>query len=980
MGWAIVFEPWFCWSRVGARGETGGVREWTTERIRKEVSWRAFKEGQRLVESGGVPGFGERNGILTGVFMQGKRRLRTVVRTAGVLEVDCQCAENRSSGAVCKHAVALLLAAADPDRVPKASPKRPEPAAEVRGRASVVRFPPQWPRALAAGSLAVRIQWVEDEPDDGDLALCRWWAEVGKAGQEPGQLHLSGEVLGNLLAALSFHSRIEGPEGPIEAGDLLPARLMDSRRTAQGLELVWRPDGRVWISLPDFAGWAEPRGFSRTSGEALAAETEGRIRDFVELGRVVVPEGALAQELQFWLDLTSEPRPGWLAGVRTIARPPRIRIDLEGSMNALDAQIRVEPPDPGEEGVVVVEAEGHREQLLAALRENGFAQRGGDLWVIRDTAAATDFLANRLDGWKQRWELRIGPQLSHVLKSLHVIRPVIEPTGGGSLAVEISYQTGAGKPVPRAKVLELIRSGRTSNRTKSGAQVVVAREVFEDFEPLAADLGIAGPEGRLQLTPAQLLGLRSFRENSDKLRLSRDSDIRVTELNGFALRDYQSEGVSWLVDRLLSLGGALLADEMGLGKTVQTIAAIRRLKESDEKWRALVVVPSSLLANWEAELERFAPDLQVVRLHGADRDARREKPADVVLTSYGTLVRDLAFHLRAEYALMVLDEAGAIRNPASQTSKSVAKIPARGRLALSGTPVENRLLDLWSIFRVVAPGHLGSKDEFSARYGEGGGAEAKRLSARIAPFVLRRTKAEVAKDLPEKSISDVVLELGEDDRRIYQEIALAGLTGMESMKDGSAARMHLLTVLLRLRQLCLSPKLLNDEWGRGGKTEWLSDFLRERAERRKKTLVFSQFAVFLRNEEKSLGDEHGAVFRLDGSTTDRGERVKRFQQHAGPAVFLISLKAGGYGLNLTAADAVVHMDPWWNPAAESQANDRAHRIGQALPVTVYRLLMRDTVEQRVRRLQDAKRALIEGLNGGETASGWSDEELVGLLR
>ncbi len=969
---------WFCWPPPPGHGETTGVREWTKDRIRKEAAWQIFKEGERLVESGAVPEVSCRNGIVSGLFVQGKQRIRTVVRTAGVLEVDCQCAENRSTGAVCRHAVALMLSLLKENDRPTARTLQPAPA-PIPVRASEVQFPPSWQKALATGSLAVRIRWIDGEPDDGDVALCRWWGAAGQGDREPGQLHLNGETLGTLLTALEFHTRLHGPDGEIEGGNILPVTLTESRRSEGGLELAWKPDGRRWISLPGFTGWVVGRGFARISADEIEPETKSRIRELLETGRTRIPDEALSSELQLWLDLTAEPRPGWLGTIRIEARPPAVRIELEGSLNALDATVRVDSPSGSDFSKLIVEEPGHRESLLRELRDPGFQEREGGRWVIRDPAAATDFLANRLESWKARWAVTIGPKLCHVLKSLHVIRPVIEPVQGGGLAVEISYQTGAGKPVPRAKVLELIRSGRTSTKTSSGAQVVVAREVYEDFEPLAADLGIAGPEGRIQLDPARLHCLREFRGKNHSSLIS--SDLRITrpELNGFTLRDYQSEGVAWLVDRLSMLGGALLADEMGLGKTVQTIGAMAALRKASPGWKSLIVVPSSLLANWEAELERFAPELRVVRLHGADRDERRDQEADVVITSYGTVVRDLAFHIRAGYSLMVMDEAGAIRNPSSQTSKSVAKIPAKSRLALSGTPVENRLLDLWSIFRVVAPGYLGSKDDFAARYTDGG-AEARRLSARVAPFVLRRTKSEVAKDLPEKSVSDVVLELGPDERRIYQEIAQAGLARMEAMKSESAARLHLLTVLLRLRQLCLSPSLLNPDWSRGPKSEWLSDFLRERAEQGKKTLVFSQFAGFLREAQKNITDDHGAVFRLDGSTVDRGERVKRFQQQPGPAVFLISLKAGGYGLNLTAADAVVHMDPWWNPAAESQANDRAHRIGQTLPVMVYRLLIRDSVEQRVRRLQDAKRALIEGINGGDAGQGWLQEDLAGLLR
>ena len=956
------------------------MSEWTRERIRKEVAWDAFRGGEALLANGGMPAVSSRNGIVSGLFQDGRRKLRTVVRTSGILEVECSCAANRSSGQVCRHAVALLLSLAGEGKEPVSkSAQISKPATERQPtlRSSEVVLPPNWLRSLVAGSLAIRVDWKDSTTDDGDAALCSWLQDLGQDGRFPQQLHLTGADLEGFLRVIGFHSRVQGPEGRVETGVVAPLPLSASVMSAEGLRLEWAPDDRRLIKIGGFLGWATKLSFGPLPVPMLKEGTASRVARLFETGRTTIPESEISAELQFWLDLTAEPRPGWLGDVETLSRPPVIRIELEGSLQALDARIHVQPPESEHPGQLATEEEGHRESLMTCLKESGFHYRSGDVWVIREPEAATDFLANTLEDWKRRWVVRVGPKLQHVLKSLHVIRPHVEPVGNAGLAVEISFQTGAGKPVPRSKVLELIRSGRISSRTKSGAQVVVAREIYEEFEPLVADLGIGRPDGQVALDPARFLALSNFRNNTDIQLIGSSLKTSINALNGYPLRDYQREGVEWLVDRLGSLGGALLADEMGLGKTIQSIGAIQHLVETEEP-RILVVVPSSLLSNWESEFERFAPELRVLRLHGANRDQLRNQDADVILTSYGTLARDLAFHLKTSYSLLVLDEAGAIRNPESQTSKSVGKIRAARRLALSGTPVENRLLDLWSVFRVVSPGYLGEKSDFTERY-DGSSNAAGRLAARISPFVLRRTKTEVAKDLPEKIESDLVLDLDDETRRIYREIAQAGLHRMAEMKDENASRMHLLTVLLRLRQVCLCPKLLDASWGWGAKTEWLLEHLKERAEQGRKTLVFSQFSQYLRTLETDLSEDHGTIFRLDGSTRNRGELVRRFQDSKNAAVFLISLKAGGYGLNLTAADSVIHMDPWWNPAAESQASDRAHRIGQTLPVTVYRLLIRDSVEQRVRKLQDAKRALISGIHGGDSANGWSTKDLAGLL-
>jgi SNF2 family DNA or RNA helicase len=344
---------------------------------------------------------------------------------------------------------------------------------------------------------------------------------------------------------------------------------------------------------------------------------------------------------------------------------------------------------------------------------------------------------------------------------------------------------------------------------------------------------------------------------------------------------------------------------------------------------------------------------------------------------------------------VVADEASLLRNPDSDASKAICKIPTEARLALSGTPVENRPQDLWAIFRFVAPGYLGARADFKERYETTSSGDEtprrgalERLRLRISPYFLRRTKEEVAKDLPDKIEIDEWLDLSEGQATLYAGMARAGLAEHERIQEKQgegAGAMHLLTLLLRLRQVCVDPGLLEleaDKAPGSAKIERLLEILGERVDNSGKTLVFSQFAKNLRAIDKRLGDRFGKVFRLDGETRNRQEMVDRFQRESGAAVFLISLKAGGYGLNLTAADTVVHLDPWWNPAVEAQATDRAHRIGQTRPVTVYRLLTRGTVEERVRHMQERKRAVIDAATGepSELPRNWTHRDLEELLR
>jgi SNF2 family DNA or RNA helicase len=370
----------------------------------------------------------------------------------------------------------------------------------------------------------------------------------------------------------------------------------------------------------------------------------------------------------------------------------------------------------------------------------------------------------------------------------------------------------------------------------------------------------------------------------------------------------------------------------------------------------------------------------------------------VWLTSFGTLARDLAWHLKREYRAVVVDEASLMRNPDTDHAKALFKLRARARVALTGTPVENGVRDLWSIFRFIQPGWLGSREEFRERYelpladpGSAGGVM-RRLRFKASPFVLRRTKEQVAADLPSKLVVDEFCELSPDQVAVYRQLLEEGRKQVEVLQDqkqAGAARMRMLTVLLRLRQTCCDLALLkNDRFNqllvgrRSSKLERLLELLNEAVSGEHRVLVFSQFQTQLKEIEKCLEVAGIGSLRLDGQTRNRQELVDRFQRVDGPPVFLISLKAGGYGLNLTAADTVIHFDPWWNPAAEAQASDRAHRIGQTRPVTVYRLLTRGTVEEKVVRMQERKRELagVVDEDGTGDAAGWSEGDLMEMIR
>ena len=467
------------------------------------------------------------------------------------------------------------------------------------------------------------------------------------------------------------------------------------------------------------------------------------------------------------------------------------------------------------------------------------------------------------------------------------------------------------------------------------------------------------------------------------------------EPEGFAgtLRHYQREGLGWLafLERL-GLGGCL-ADDMGLGKTIQVLALFMRrqqvVREAGLTPRpSLVVVPKSLIFNWMEEARRFAPQLRLLNYTGQERTEATESIGnhDLVLTTYGTLRRDIVQHRKLEFDYVVLDEAQAIKNAASQAAKACRLLKARQRLALTGTPVENHIGELWSIFEFLNPGQLGTASRLKRFLAGGRGNGAELVARAVRPYLLRRTKSQVLADLPVKTEQTLFCELGDQQRKAYDELRshfqreLASRIGQQGL---GRSRIAVLEALLRLRQAACHPGLIDanriDE--PSAKLDNLLEQLGEVLDEGHKVLVFSQFTSFLAILRRQL-DARGQVYEyLDGKTTDRQSRVERFQEDPDCRLFLVSLKAGGQGLNLTAADYVYILDPWWNPAVEAQAIDRAHRIGQTRPVFAYRLIARNTVEEKILALQEQKRELADSIVTADTGilSGLTAEDVEMLL-
>jgi len=555
-----------------------------------------------------------------------------------------------------------------------------------------------------------------------------------------------------------------------------------------------------------------------------------------------------------------------------------------------------------------------------------------------------------------------------------------------------------GHSVELPELLRAAARGENIVRLGDGSFGLVPEEWLERYRKIAGfgkseDGGLRFKRSQVGLLDALLASQPevTFDDGFQKVRRELETFAGVCAVEAPAtfcgqLRGYQREGLGWLhFLRRFGFGGCL-ADDMGLGKTIQVLS----LLDSDErKGPALIVVPRSLIFNWKEEAKRFAPRLRVLDFTGIGRKDRWNLLAehDIVLTTYGTLRRDAPILKDTHFDTIVLDEAQTIKNASTESAKATRLLNGDHRLALTGTPVENSLTDLWSLFEFLNPGLLGNAAIFRSQTAANpSGDSAVILSKALRPFILRRTKDQVATELPSKTEQTIYCELENSQRKLYNELRehyRASLMGHIERDGIRKSRMHILEALLRLRQAACHPGLIDKKrvGDPSAKLDALVPQLREVIAEKHKALVFSQFTSLLSILRKQLDDEGIAYEYLDGKTRDREARVRRFQEDPSCPLFLISLKAGGLGLNLTAAEYVFLLDPWWNPAAEAQAIDRSHRIGQLRRVFAYRLIAKDTVEEKVLELQKSKRDLANSILTPENSvlAGLDRETLEMLL-
>lgn len=472
-------------------------------------------------------------------------------------------------------------------------------------------------------------------------------------------------------------------------------------------------------------------------------------------------------------------------------------------------------------------------------------------------------------------------------------------------------------------------------------------------------------------------------DNIENLDLSIPKNLKAN------LRDYQVAGLNYFKTLDHYKFGGILADEMGLGKTLQTISFLLYKKENVKNTKSLIVTPTSLIYNWKSEFENFAPDIKVLLIHGNKKE--REKllntidEYDVVITTYATLRNDLDFYETKVFDYFIIDEAQNIKNPISLSTNAVKSINSKVRFALTGTPIENNLLELWSIFDFVMPGYLYSRNKFQDLfiYDE---YNANNLRKLIKPFILRRTKSQVMTELPDKIENKFFVELNKYQRKVYSAY-VEEIKEKINNKDIKTDKITMFSYLTKLRQLCLDPSVLIEGYNKkSSKTEATLEILKDYIEDNHKILLFSQFTSVLKNIGKELSKNNIDYYYIDGQTNalERLNLVNKFNEDEDVKVFLISLKAGGSGLNLTSADVVIHFDPWWNPAVENQASDRAHRFGQKNVVHVIKLIAKGTIEENIIKLQENKDKLIkdfinDDLSNSGLLKSLSDKDIIDLF-
>jgi SNF2 family DNA or RNA helicase len=688
----------------------------------------------------------------------------------------------------------------------------------------------------------------------------------------------------------------------------------------------------------------------------------------------------------------------------------RTYLDKEGSIVTAAVKfkyddIEIDPlkdNKPNQDKGILIRDISKEENSELVLKSFGF-ERDEDLYVMREEKDIVGFITEGINKLQDLGEV----YYSDTFKNIKVYGKS-SLKGGIRLneenLLEFSFELEGVDRSELKDIFNALREKKKYHRLKNGGFVALEDKGIQDLGEMIEFLDIKDKDlskEKLLLSKYNALYLdqkikdrdmdylkrsRDFRELTNNIRDVKDMDYTLPEHLDEIMRNYQKIGFKWFKTLAAYGFGGILADEMGLGKTLQTIAFL--VAERGEK-PSIVVAPTSLVYNWQSEIEKFAPELRTVVISGSKK--QREElmseisNCDVIITSYPLIRRDIEEYRGISFNYCILDEAQQIKNPASINASSVKELKAKGYFALTGTPIENSLTELWSIFDFIMPGYLLTHNKFSKLYEtpiikNNDKIALEELNRHIKPFILRRLKKDVIKELPPKIEHKLVVDMTEEQKKLYAAYLSSAKNEIdEEIRDKGfgKSKIKILSVLTRLRQICCDPSVfMQDFMGESGKMTALEDILGESIGQGHKILLFSQFTSVLQNISKRLQKNDIKYMYLDGSTKseDRVSMVKEFNE-GDASVFLISLKAGGTGLNLTGADVVIHFDPWWNPAVEEQATDRAHRIGQQKTVEVIKLLAKGTIEEKIFNLQQKKKEIIKNVINEDM----NEENIIGQM-
>lgn len=995
--------------------------------------WKEMKEARQIHKAGKVSEASYSDGWLEGlVFASGKQlKVRMQIMSRIDMENHCSCFMARRDGAICAHAMALGLEVLTPTEkkiekpaaatVSKKEASKPIskdwPKLVDQGDSKAVPakvhlvFSPNIEKAWQQNSLLVGVE-LESSGERKMLAASKGkslfveardtaifkYLQTLTPEKVPVSLQLNGEDFLGLLGNLAGHPRITlGKKASVEVS-YLPLRP-ELKLSGDKIQVVW-PEatvplisiGRIWVfdqqanrlqpvapGLPIDLYSVFDKGYKLQA--AWLAVNAARLSEWFELDQQLLDDLPKVISPEFALELEGsvnhqEAKLYFVYGDETVPAAKRDAVYINGEISDVNAELGA----------------------IDRLESFGYDQKSTGVWVLKDNKAILRFLAH---GYQQlvdlNWHITIGERFEHSLLKVDPIQATFDFQGSGEdwFALDLEFTTASGEGVSYSEIQRLLQMGQESQTMASGKIAVLDTELLETIQSTIADVDPGQDTPGVYTVDRSHAGYLRETAEASGIVLKGSSPWEapfefepVTSELAEILRPYQAAGVEWMLNLAGQSLGGILADDMGLGKTLQTLATIHTIGGS-----TLVVCPSSLVSNWVAEAEKFVPDLKTVALEGPKRDQVYDENVDANLfvTSYALLRLDSdKWKQRGRFTTVILDEAQQIKNPKAKVTKAAHRLEADYRFALTGTPVENSVRDLWSISHFVMPNYLGNQALFSERFekpiGKGDESAKQRLSRRLKPLILRRLKSEVAQDLPEKIEQVVYCDLKPKQQAVYEQIL------RESQKsildaDGNRKRMMALTALLRLRQTCCDLRLLGmqegiEEKDCSVKVEALEELVTQAVEGGHKILVFSQFVEMLQVLVPMLSNMGHKFCYLDGSTKNRGKVVQQFQDDPEIPVFLISLKAGGVGLNLTAADTVIHVDPWWNPAVEAQATDRAHRIGQTRVVTSYKLITRNTVEEKILALQNKKKETIASIVDGQVdlgETGLAEDELMELF-